>query len=174
MYSTLGGLLAGAHWRYLVWIIIIIRYLFRQVFARGQDGEHGGLTKGFFEGPKHQMLVRGRNPRHRGVMVGEVVGTTPAGVQVRLSGPIKRGDGVVFDCGRPEDKEEGGSVYEVVDKAGRSVGLVGEEEVKSGVVVLTFGRGAVDMRRISKGDLVWRNRDSALDKRLEVLFCRPQ
>lgn len=141
----------------------------RQVFARGQDGEFGGLTKGFLEGPKHQMLVRGRNPRHRGVLVGEVVGITQAGVQVRLRGPIKRGDGVVFDCGRPEDREEGGSVYEVMDKTGKSVGKVGEEEVSSGTVVLTFGRGAVDMRRVNKGDLVWRNRDTAMDKRLEAL-----
>jgi putative protease len=42
-----------------------------QVFARGQDIEHGGLTPGFLEGPQHQRLVRGRNPRHRGVFVGE-------------------------------------------------------------------------------------------------------
>ena len=45
-----------------------------QVFARGQDEKYSGLTKGFLEGPKHQDLVRGRNPRHRGVLVGEVVG----------------------------------------------------------------------------------------------------
>ena len=28
-----------------------------QVFARGQDGEHDGLTPGFLEGPRHQRLV---------------------------------------------------------------------------------------------------------------------
>ena len=43
-----------------------------QVFARGQDGEHDGLTRGFLEGPRHQRLVRGRGPRHRGVLLGEV------------------------------------------------------------------------------------------------------
>jgi hypothetical protein len=47
-----------------------------QVFARGQDLEYGGLTPGFLEGPQHQRLVRGRNPRHRGVLVGE--GAVPA------------------------------------------------------------------------------------------------
>ena len=43
-----------------------------QVFARGQDDDHDGLTRGFLEGPKHQRLVRGRGPRHRGVLLGGV------------------------------------------------------------------------------------------------------
>ena len=44
-----------------------------QVFARGQDEEQRGLTPGFLEGPQHQRLVRGRAPRHRGVLAGRVV-----------------------------------------------------------------------------------------------------
>lgn len=40
------------------------------VFARGQDENNDGLTPGFFEVPKHQRLVRGRSPHHRGVHVG--------------------------------------------------------------------------------------------------------
>lgn len=43
-----------------------------QVFARGQDEEQRGLTPGFLEGPQHQRLVRGRAPRHRGVLAGRV------------------------------------------------------------------------------------------------------
>lgn len=43
----------------------------QQVFARGQDGDHTGLTPGFLEGVQHQRLVRGRNPRHRGVYLGK-------------------------------------------------------------------------------------------------------
>ena len=43
-----------------------------QVFARGQDAQHRGLTPGFLLGPRHQMLVRGRAPKHRGVYLGEV------------------------------------------------------------------------------------------------------
>eukprot|EP00913_Durusdinium_trenchii_P020683 g19424.t1 len=43
-----------------------------QLFARGQDEEHDGLSPGFLEGPKHQRLVRGKAPKHRGVLLGEV------------------------------------------------------------------------------------------------------
>ena len=35
------------------------------------------------------------------------------GVTVRLEGPLKPGDGVVFDASNPEENEEGGRVYEV-------------------------------------------------------------
>lgn len=43
-----------------------------QVFARGQDENSRGLTAGFLEGTQHQAVVRGRAPRHRGVLVGRV------------------------------------------------------------------------------------------------------
>ncbi len=42
----------------------------RQVFARAQDEQFDGLTTGFLEGTRHQTIVRGRNPRHRGVFGG--------------------------------------------------------------------------------------------------------
>lgn len=70
-----------------------------QVFARGQDGEHRGLTAGFLAGVKHQELVRGRAPRHRGVYLGKVLHVGRNGVGLLLENPIKRGDGVVFDHG---------------------------------------------------------------------------
>ena len=92
------------------------------------------------------------------------------GVVVQLSGPIKRGDGVVFDRGSPEEREEGGHVYEVLDSRGRSIATNKAEEVSTGMVTLTFGRRAVDARQIARGDLVWKNRDAALDKKLEALF----
>jgi hypothetical protein len=48
-------------------------------------------------GSQHQRLVRGRSPRHRGVLIGTVERVLPgdAGVVVSLMGaPIKRGDGI--------------------------------------------------------------------------------
>ena len=146
-----------------------------QVFARGQDSEHSGLTPGFLEGSQHQRLVRGRSPRHRGVLVGTVERVLPgeAGVVVALAGvPIKRGDGVVFDRGEPELREEGGHVYELLDSRGRSVAATKADEVSRGSYTLTFGRRAVDARMIAPGDLVWKNRDAALDKKLEALITR--
>ena len=117
-----------------------------QVFARGQDGEHDGLTRGFLEGVKHQTLVRGRGPRHRGPLLGEVTDVflrEGGGVVVRLRGgvPVKRGDGVVFDRGAPDEPEAGGKVWEVLDARGRSVAKTREDAVSAGEFELTFASG---------------------------------
>src|SRR5262249_30125571 len=79
-----------------------------QVYSRG-------FTPGFLEGVNHQRLVAGRFPKSRGVRLGTVIGATRLGVRVRLDDdvPLKPGDGVVFDEGRPEEKEPGGRVFEV-------------------------------------------------------------
>ena len=76
------------------------------VFARGQDENYDGLTPGFFEGPRHQRLVRGRSPRHRGMHVGRVVSSNGGALAIRLDDkytaediPLKRGDGLVVDRG---------------------------------------------------------------------------
>jgi U32 family peptidase len=137
----------------------------RQVFSRGQDEKYDGLSAGFLNGVKHQDLVRGRSPRHRGLFVGTVMGKSPKGVVVQLKGPIKRGDGIVLDRGAPEEQEEGGAVYEVLDSKGRPIGK--GEEVQDGTVTLSFGRNAVDYSRINTGDIIWRNKDPALDSRMK-------
>lgn len=80
------------------------------VFARGQDENNDGLTPGFFEGPQHQRLVRGRSPRHRGVHIGRVVSSKKGAVLIQLDEkligqdepPLKRGDGIVVDRGVSE------------------------------------------------------------------------
>ena len=139
-----------------------------QVFARGQDGEHGGLTPGFLAGVRHQQLVRGRAPRHRGVLLGTVRAVTPRGVRVALAGAgvaARRGVGVVFDAGKPAEREEGGAVYDVYDAAtGRR--LDAGEEATTGEVELTFGRGDVDGRRVAPGQMVWRSSDPVLEAKL--------
>jgi putative protease len=76
----------------------------QQTFSRG-------FTPGFLEGPNHQRLVRGRFPKSRGICVGTVAGVSRRGVRVELTngGPstLAPGDGVLFDLGRPEEKEPG-------------------------------------------------------------------
>lgn len=137
----------------------------KQVFSRGQDEDFDGLSAGFLKGVQHQSLVRGRNPRHRGILVGRVRAVAPRGVTVELCGPIKRGDGVVFDGGEPEEREQGGAVYEVCE-SGATKALPKGEERSQGTVRLSFGRGTVDPSRVKVGDLVWKNKDSELDLQL--------
>ena len=146
-----------------------------QVFARGQDADYDGLTHGFLDGPRHQGLVRGRAPRHRGVLLGEITRVVkPDGgkrangaVMIRMSdgAGMKRGDGVVIDRGVPEEKEEGGRVYEIFDRAGALVGGKGEA-VSTGDYTVTFGANQIDFSRVEVGQLVWRTSDPTLEAKL--------
>lgn len=129
-----------------------------QVFSRGQNADADGLTPGFLLGPQHQHLVIGRNPRHRGLFVGEVSALTGRGMRTRLQGPVKRGDGLVFDRGQAELREFGGNVHHVIDHDGISL----TEETDRGEVELLFG-DALPLARINPGDLIWRTRDRAHD-----------
>jgi len=128
-----------------------------QVFSRG-------LTAGWLDGPRHQRLVAGRFPRHRGVRVGRVVDLEGRGVRVLLEGPVKPGDGLVFDRGRPQENEVGGTVHTVLVE-GQPI----KEEVDRGEVLLRFGP-KVQVDGIGLGDKVWRTRDPALEARLRPLW----
>jgi putative protease len=124
-----------------------------QVYSRG-------LGPWFVSGTNHQAVVDGRAPRHRGILVGTVARVMGDGVLITPSdservAPLKPGDGVVFDAAAwrsPELAEEGGRVYEVMQ---RVRGL----EVR-------FGTGAINFGRIRPGDLLWRSDDPQLVKRV--------
>ena len=126
-----------------------------QTFSRG-------LTTGFLDGVNHQKLVRGRVPKSRGILLGKVVGLIGSTVRVELAervpDMVKPGDGVMFDLGRPEEKEPGGRVWEVVSQ-GLFVGL-------------KFEPNALDLSRVTVGCEVWKTDDPALRKRLEQTYSQ--
>jgi putative protease len=122
-----------------------------QVYSRG-------MGPYFLNGTDHQAVVRGRAPRHRGVLMGRVTRVTERGVVIEPAeahkiAPLKPGDGVVFDAAdwrSPEEAEEGGRIFEIEN---------GE---------LRFGNGAIQPGRIRKGDLVWRTHDPDVDRAARV------
>ncbi|MFO0796482.1 MAG: DUF3656 domain-containing protein [Gemmataceae bacterium] len=124
-----------------------------QTFSRG-------LGTGFLDGVNHQTLVRGRFPKSRGVRIGTVAAVTRRGVRIEPAEAVpelvKAGDGVVFDLGRPEDKEPGGRVWAVAP-AGR-------------LLELTFEPNAVDLAAVPVGCDVYKTDDPALRKRLELSY----
>ncbi len=126
-----------------------------QTFSRG-------LTTGFLDGVNHQKLVRGRVPKSRGILLGKVVSHIGSTVRVELAervpDMVKAGDGVMFDLGRPEEKEPGGRVWEVVQQ-GQFVGL-------------KFEPNALDLSRVAIGCEVWKTDDPALRKRLEQTYSQ--
>ncbi len=115
-----------------------------------------GLHTGWFGGTNNQQLVHARFGKKRGVYLGEVARVLRDGVLIRLEGPLKPGDGVVFDAGKPEENEEGGRVYEI--------------EARRGETLLGFGHGDIDFSRVHVGDKLWKTSDPELDRRLRQSF----
>jgi putative protease len=123
-----------------------------QVYSRG-------LGPFFMSGTNHQLVVNGRAPRHRGILMGRVERSKSDHVVIEASdahaiSPLKAGDGVVFDAAdwrSPQDAEEGGRVYQVLP------GLDGSLELR-------FANGAIQFGRIRVGDRVWRTDDPDLER----------
>jgi putative protease len=125
------------------------RYDMEMAFSRG-------LYTGWFGGTNNQQLVHARFGKKRGVYLGDVARVLRDGVTLRLKGPLKPGDGIVFDAGKPEEDEEGGRVYEI--------------ESRQGETWLGFGHGDIDYSRVHVGDKLWKTSDPELDRRLRQSY----
>jgi len=125
-----------------------------------QMGFSRGLYSGWFRGIHNQELVHARFGKKRGVLLGQVRRVAEGGVLISREGAVKPGDGVVFDGGHPELPEQGGRVYQVADRGSD--------------LHLSFGRGDVDLSKISVGDRVWKTSDPELDRRLRQTFAGDQ
>ncbi len=115
-----------------------------------------GLYTGWFRGINNQELAHARFGTKRGVFLGEVARVGADFVALKLVAPLKPGDGIVFDRGHPDEKEEGGRVYQVQPRAAETV--------------LRFGHGDIDFARVRPGHLVWKTNDPELDRRLRQSF----
>jgi putative protease len=115
-----------------------------------------GLYTGWFRGIQNQELAHARFGTKRGVFLGQVTRVSGESVTLQLQAPAKPGDGIVFDAGRPDEKEQGGRIY-FVDQRGPDT-------------VLRFGRGDIDFDRVHVGDRVWKTNDPELDRRVRTTF----
>jgi putative protease len=119
-----------------------------------------GLFTGWFRGVNNQALVHGRFGKKRGVFLGEVSRVQGERIFLNLQGPLKRGDGVVFDAGHPEQQEEGGRVYDIVEQHDGAW--------------LAFGRGDIRFNRVHPGDKLWKTNDPELDRSLRQSYAGNQ
>ena len=132
------------------------RYDLEMSFSRG-------LFTGWFGGNDNQKLVHARFGKKRGVYLGEIKKIVRDGVIVNLAAPVKLGDGIVVDAGKPDGKEEGGRIYEIQEPRYK---VAGEK-----LTELRFGYGSIDFLRVHVGDKIWKTNDPELDKRLRQSFA---
>jgi putative protease len=142
------------------------RYNLEMAFSRG-------LYSGWFRGINNRELVHARFGKKRGVYLGQVTRVQGERIFVTLEGPLKAGDGVVFDAGHPEQEEQGGRVYEIREQRPDGRGASSAPSIKR-EVSLSFGRGDLDCHQVRPGDRLWKTSDPELDRRLRQSFAGDQ
>ncbi|MDX2109979.1 MAG: DUF3656 domain-containing protein [Verrucomicrobiota bacterium] len=115
-----------------------------------------GLFTGWLRGVDNRSLVHARFGTKRGVRLGTVVRVEQPAVWLRPEAPLKAGDGLVFDAGKPEEGEEGGRIYRV-DTSGQ-------------LVKLTFNPESINWRRVAIGQIIWKTNDPELDNRIRATY----
>lgn len=122
-----------------------------------QMGFSRGLYSGWFKGINNQELVHARFGKKRGVLLGQVRKVKPGEIAISAESLLKPGDGIVFDSGHPEQKEEGARVYQVLQRAGE--------------YLLRFGHGDIDFARVHPGDRAWKTSDPELERNVRQTFA---
>jgi putative protease len=131
------------------------KYEMEMAFSRG-------LFTGWFGGTDNRQLVHARFGKKRGAFLGEIKKIVRDGVILELAAPAKPGDGIVFDAGHPDEKEEGGRIYEV--QAARFQ-IPGHQ-----LTELRFGYKDIDYLRVHVGDKLWKTDDPELNKRVRQSY----
>jgi U32 family peptidase len=72
-----------------------------------------GSGPGWLGGIDHQRLVEGRGCDHRGIQVGVCRGVADGWLQLSLTEPLKRGDGLIVEGGWAGEGEAGGRVWDL-------------------------------------------------------------
>ncbi|HBT77289.1 MAG TPA: hypothetical protein DEB39_10295 [Planctomycetaceae bacterium] len=120
-----------------------------------------GFSSGWLEGVHPRRLVPGNITDHRGTLLGEVIEVRRDAAVVRLSAPVRRGDGVLFENPRFPDRSQGGRVYEIFfQKASVREAEAGNK------VLLTFRNGTIDPEYAREGQEVRKTADPRLEREI--------
>ncbi len=135
-----------------------------QTFTRGSG-------PGFLRGVDHQRLVEGRACDHRGLLVGDAIGTVKQGkkqwIRARLQKPLARGEGILVEGGFAGEGEIGGRIWGIsVDGRDVEVAPVGRE-----ALVWLGPEKALPERALGR---VFRTSDPANDRAIEAALARSQ
>ncbi len=141
-----------------------------------------GFGDGFLGGSDHQTLVEGRFPKHRGVLLGEVVEVRRGAVVVRRAERPRRVDAIgelaspLPPLGGAPDAATGAAMATPEPRAGQGVGFdTGRPEseepggpifsvaAEGDAIVLGFGRPGPDLSRVRPGHRVWLTNDPLVD-----------
>ena len=120
-----------------------------------------GFFTGWLEGANPRRLVPGNITDHRGSLLGTVVEMRRDAAVVRLSAPVRRGDGVLFENEEQPEKSQGGRVYEIIQRR-ESV----KEAGAGAKVLLTFANDSINAEFVKQGQMVRKTDDPRLQREI--------
>ncbi len=120
-----------------------------------------GSSTGWLEGVDPRRLVPGQIMSHRGTEIGKVIEIRRDAAVVKLSGSVRRGDGVLFENESIPERSQGGRVYEIIQRRESVL------EARAGDrVLLTFANDSLDPYYVVPGQSVRKTNDPRLQKEL--------
>jgi len=136
--------------------------ILEQTFSRG-------LSTGWLEGTKPHELVSGDVASHRGIRLGTVIEVRRDAAVVKLTAPVRCGDGVVFENTDDPEHSQGGRVYEIIRRR-ESV-----KEAEDGAkVLLTFANNSIDARYVAEHQTVWKTDDPRREREIQKTWKTSQ
>ncbi len=118
-----------------------------------------GFSPGWLPGNDHKRLVPGLQSAKRGIELGEVIDVDPDRIKIRISAPVALGDGLAIG-------DQGGRIYSLHNSDGIKITEMSENRVGW----IGFGRGEIDWSAVDVGDMVFKNDDPALNRRLRQTY----
>jgi putative protease len=142
-----------------------------------------GFSPGWLEGCNHKRLVPGESSAKKGVLAGEVLGKRGDRLLVNLHVPLGKGDGIVLEGDRMEQKEVGGRIFDIRSRNTRkglspggavlqrpgSQAEVNDDKL-AGEVEISLAHGVIEAAEVYAGQKLWQTDDPQLNKRLRQTF----
>lgn len=120
-----------------------------------------GFSTGWLEGVEPRRLVPGNIMSHRGTQIGTVIEIRRDAAVVRLTGAVRRGDGILFENKTNPEQSQGGRVYEIFQRR-ESV-----QQAEAGAkVLLTFANNSIDPEFVREGQSVQKTDDPKLQREI--------
>ena len=118
-----------------------------------------GFSPGWLAGNDHKRLVPGLHSAKRGIELGLIINVHDEQIEIQVNAAVALGDGLAFG-------DQGGRVYSLVDQDGIKTSSLAAGQVGW----IGFGRDEIDWSDIEVGQLVFKNDDPALNRRLRNTF----
>lgn len=142
-----------------------------------------GFSPGWLEGCNHKRLVPGESSAKKGVLAGEVLSKRGDRLLVNLHVPLGKGDGIVLEGDRMEQKEVGGRIFDIRSRNTRKSSSPGSSSLQrysslnegsdgklDGEVEISLAHGVIEAAEVYTGQKLWQTDDPQLNKRLRQTF----